>query len=62
MPKLFDIAAIYGMSNPKVVKLLISNVFENEKRYVKDFKDSVDLARILLKTLFNKSRLVTEMV
>jgi len=62
MPKLFDIAAIFGLSNPSVVKRLISNVFENEKRYIQDFKDSIDMARVCLKTLFNKSRQVSEMV
>jgi hypothetical protein len=56
MPKLFDLAAIYGLSNPSAVKRLISNVFENEKRYIQDFKESVDMARTLLRTLFNKSR------
>jgi hypothetical protein len=56
MPKMFDLAAIYGLSNPSVVKKLISNVFENEKRYIQDFKESIDMARTLLRTLFNKSR------
>ena len=34
LPKLFDISAIFGESNPQVVKTLVSNVFENDKRYI----------------------------
>ena len=32
--KLYDIAAIYGKSNPATTKKLIDSVFENDKRYV----------------------------
>jgi len=62
MAKLFDLAAIFGPSNPKSVKIMISNVFENEKRYVADFKESVDTMIALLKKLFATSIKVTEMV
>jgi len=34
MAKLFDIGAIYGQSNPEVVKEIVFSVFENDKRYV----------------------------
>ena len=32
--KLFDIAAIFGQSNPDTVRKIIENVFENDKRFV----------------------------
>lgn len=32
--KLYDLAAVYGPSNPQAVSKLISNVFENDLRYV----------------------------
>ena len=32
--KLYDIVAIYGNSNPEVVKSIVTAVFENDKRYV----------------------------
>jgi hypothetical protein len=62
MAKLYDLAAIYGPSNPKCVKLMISNVFENENRYVADFKETVDTMIALLKKLFSTSIKVTDMV
>lgn len=31
--KLFDIAAVFGQSNPEVVRIIISNIFE-DKRFV----------------------------
>jgi len=32
--KLYDIIAIYGHSNPMLVKSIVESVFENDKRYV----------------------------
>lgn len=32
--KLYDIIAIYGHSNPTLVKSIVESVFENDKRYV----------------------------
>lgn len=32
--KLFDIAAIFGQSNPETVKQIINNLFENDKRFI----------------------------
>lgn len=32
--KLYDLAAVYGQSNPEVVKAIINNVFENDKRFI----------------------------
>lgn len=42
MPKLIDIASIYGRSNEQIVKKLVANVFENEKRFNDEFKEVVD--------------------
>jgi hypothetical protein len=32
--KLFDLAAVFGHSNSEVVKTIINNVFENDKRFI----------------------------
>lgn len=42
MAKLIDIAAVYGRSNAETVQKIITNVFENDKRFVQDFKECVD--------------------
>ena len=55
MAKLMDIAAIYSQSNEETVKKLISNVFENDKRYIQDFKESVDLMLTFFKKAFKES-------
>jgi hypothetical protein len=52
MAKLIDIAAIYGQSNNEIVMTLIGNVFENDLRYVQDFKEGLDTMLNLLKRLF----------
>lgn len=59
--KLYDLAAVYGPSNPQAVTKLISNVFENDLRYVQEFKDSVDTIITCLKKCFNAALKVTEM-
>lgn len=58
MAKLLDIAAIYGQSNKDTVMKLIENVFENDKRYIQDFKESLDLMLNILKKLFKDSNKV----
>jgi len=55
MAKLYDISAVYGESNQTVVKQLISNVFDNDMRYVEDFKDSVDVIITMFKKSFGTS-------
>jgi hypothetical protein len=42
MAKVIDIAAVYGKSNENIVHQIINNIFENDKRYVEDFKEAVD--------------------
>ena len=54
MPKLIDLAAIYGKSNKDTVTKLIGNVFESEKRFVEDFKESVSLLIGVMKTKFKE--------
>lgn len=60
--KLYDIASIYGTQNREQVRQLIANVFENDMRFLQDFKDSVDTIITLLKKCFNAALRVTEMV
>jgi hypothetical protein len=62
MAKLYDIAGIYGPQNPEAVSKLISNVFENDMRFIADYKESVDAIMTLLKKSFNAAFKVTEMV
>jgi len=52
MAKLIDMAAIYSQSNQETVRKLVENVFENDKRFVQDFKEGIDLMLNLLKKLF----------
>lgn len=42
MPKLIDLAAIYGKSNHDTVIKIIQNVFDNEKKFVVDFVECFD--------------------
>lgn len=62
MGKLYDIAAIYGPTNPETTRKLIAAVFTNDIRYVTDFKESIDTIITLLKKGFNSSLRVTEMI
>jgi hypothetical protein len=34
MAKMYDIAAIFGPTNPEGVRTMIRNVFENDMRYI----------------------------
>lgn len=52
MAKLIDIAAVYGKSNSQTVHKIIDNVFENDKRFVQDFKEAIDSLVILIKKTF----------
>lgn len=62
MAKLYDLAAVYGQSNPETVKSIIANVFENDTRYVQDFKDSVDFIITSLRKSFSSAVKVSSMV
>lgn len=62
MAKLIDLAAVYGKSNKDTVMKIVSNVFDNEKRYVQDFKESIDLLVSLLKTKFKEYQKVQAMI
>ena len=60
--KLYDIIAIYGHSNPIIVKSIVEGVFDNDKRYVQDFKDGVDSIINMLKRNFSSSLKVSDMM
>jgi len=60
--KLYDIIAIYGQSNPLTVKSIVNSVFENDKRYIQDFKEGVDTIIFMLKKNFNSSIKVSDMI
>jgi hypothetical protein len=62
MAKLIDIPAIYGKSNPKTVQTLLTNVFDNEKKFVQDFKETFDLLVGLMKTRFKEYSKVKAMI
>ena len=61
MAKLYDLAAIFGPTNSETIKKMITTVFENDNRYIADFKDSIDAMVGQLKKTFNASLKVTEM-
>jgi len=52
---------VYGPNNPEPVRKLIANVFENDMRFLHDFKESVDTIITLLKKCFNAALKVSEM-
>lgn len=54
MAKLIDIAAVYHSSNSETVKQLITTVFENQKKFVEDFKETVDQILGLMKWQFKE--------
>ena len=54
MAKLIDIAAVYGKSNNVVVQKIIQNVFDNEKKFVQDFKEAFDTIMGILKSKFKE--------
>jgi hypothetical protein len=62
MAKLIDIAAVYGKSNGPIVTQIINNVFNHEKKYIQDFKESVDLLMGLMKTKFKEYAKVNSMI
>jgi hypothetical protein len=62
MAKLIDLAAIYARSNPATVTKLILNVFDNEPRFVQDFKETVDMLMNLLKSRFKEYQKVKAML
>jgi hypothetical protein len=53
--KLFDLAAIYGQSNQETVTAIIANVFENDKRFISEFKESIDAILSMFKRSFTAS-------
>lgn len=62
IPKLYDIAAIYGPLSPEQVKKLFLSVFESDNRYLSDFSASIDMMISLLKKGFAAALRVTEMI
>ena len=62
IPKLYDIAAIYGPLSPDQVKKLFLSVFESDNRYLSDFSASIDMMISLLKKGFAAALRVTEMI
>jgi hypothetical protein len=62
MAKLFDIAAIYGKSNSRQVSAMMQNVFENEPRYLQDFKETFDMMLNVLKRIFKDALRTDQMI
>lgn len=62
MAKLIDIAAVYGKSNPMIVQQIINNLFECDKRFVQDFKESVDLIVTHVKKTFKEYVTIQAMI
>lgn len=62
MAKLVDLAAVYGKSNGPIIQKIILNVFDNEKKFVQDFKETIDLLMGLLKTKFKEYSKVKSMI
>jgi hypothetical protein len=62
MAKLIDIASVYGKSNRDTVQKIISNVFENDKRFVQDFKECVDMLLNLIKKMFKEYQKIQSMI
>ena len=62
IPKLYDIAAIYGPMSPEQVRKLFLKVFESDNRYLQDFSISVDMMITLLKKGFSSAVHVNDMI
>jgi len=62
MAKLIDLAAVYGKSNPQIVCSIIDNLFEIDKRFVQDFKESVDLIVNHVKKTFKEYVTIQAMI
>ncbi|CDW72771.1 UNKNOWN [Stylonychia lemnae] len=62
MAKVIDIAAVYGKSNQDIVHKIINNIFENDKRYVEDFKEAVDSLFKLIKKTFKEYSTIQAMI
>ena len=60
--KLYDIIAIYGHSNESIVQSIVTNVFENDKRFLADFKQGVDTIVTMLKKSFSACLRVSDMI
>jgi hypothetical protein len=60
--KLYDIIGIYGKSNPAVVKQIVVSVFDNDKRYIGDFKQGVDGILSMLRKSFSSCIKVSDMI
>lgn len=56
MAKLIDLAAVYSRSNPPVVARVVQNVFDNDSRFVQDFKETLDILLNLLRSRFKEFR------
>jgi hypothetical protein len=62
LPKLFDLAAIYGSSNQSLVSSLMQNVFDSEPRYQSDFKEAFDMLLNVLKRIFKDALRTDQMI
>jgi hypothetical protein len=62
MAKLLDLAAVYGKSNPAIVQSMIDNLFAADKRFVQDFKESVDLMVTQVKKAFKEYATIQAMI
>ena len=62
IPKLLDIAAIYGQSNSTQVQALIQNVLESQPKYQNDFKDAFDMMLNIFKRTFKDALRCDQMI
>lgn len=62
MAKLLDLASVYGKSNPAIVQSMIDNLFAADKRFVQDFKESVDLMVTQVKKAFKEYATIQAMI
>lgn len=62
MAKLLDLASVFGKSNPSIVQAIIDNLFEADKRFVQDFKESVDLMVTQVKKTFKEYATIQAMI
>ena len=60
--KLFDLAAIYGNSNPQEIKTLIETIFETDLRFEQDFKEAFDMMINIFKRIFKDAVRLDEMI
>jgi hypothetical protein len=62
MAKLIDLTEIYSLSNSETLRQLVSNVIENDKRFLKDLEDTLSLIINLMRKMFKDGIKIQQLI